>query len=356
MGVETMDQLIFANSAVAGRVSIIIPTRRAERFIADTLATIGNQTYPNWEVIVVEDGSQGETEQIVRSFARRHPDHRVEYSRNDRSYGASYSRNRAFSKAAGEFVALLDSDDRWTSDHLEASVNGLQSSGKDLVYSTVMFIADQTDMPLGTWGPCESDLSDFPRSILGRNFITPSSTVMRRQVLADVGPWNTKLIYCEDYEYWLRCIRAGKGFHWIGGCHCLYRKNHAGATTQKLCGTLEEVADVTVRFLDLPGTREKTSQRMASKAYAHAAQFHLHSNPACDPSADYRHAATLLMKAWRLRRSHVDYPFKAAKIRIASWLRPRPRAIVAPPSVLSAALEATPQVNPAVRAPQKAAA
>jgi GT2 family glycosyltransferase len=351
-----MDKLICADNAIAGRVSIVIPTRRAERFIADTLATIGTQTYPNWEVIVVEDGSQGATEQIVSSFARRHPRHRVDYSRNDRSYGASYSRNRAFSKAAGEFVALLDSDDRWTADHLEASVNALQSSGKDIVYSTVMFIADQTDMPLGTWGPCESDLVDFPRSILGRNFITPSSTVMRRQVLADVGPWNTKMIYCEDYEYWLRCIRAGKQFQWVGGCHCLYRKNHAGATTQKLCGTLEEVADVTTRFLNLPGVSEKNCQRMASKAYAHAAEFHRRSNPAWDPSADYRHAATLLMKAWHLRPSHVDYPFMAAKIRIASWLRPRPRASVAPPAVLSAALEAAPAINPPVATPQKAAA
>ncbi|MBL9162903.1 MAG: glycosyltransferase family 2 protein [Planctomycetaceae bacterium] len=337
-----MDKIIFANSAVAGRVSIIIPTRRAERFIGDTLATIGMQTYPNWEVIVVEDGSQGATEQIVSSFAKRHPTNRVEYSRNDRSYGASFTRNLAFATAAGEFVALLDSDDRWTPDHLQVSVDALESTGKDLVYSTVMFIADQTDMPLGTWGPCEGDLKDFPQSIFGRNFITPSSTVMRRQVLADVGPWNTKLIYCEDYEYWLRCIEAEKQFHWIGGCHCFYRKNHAGATTQKLCGTLEEVADVSVRFLNLPGMREKTSRRSASKAYAHAAEFHRRSNPAIDPSADFAHAATLLMKAWRLRPSHIDYPFMAAKVRIASWLRRTPRALVAPPSVLSAALDPAP--------------
>lgn len=351
-----MDKLIFANRAITGRVSIVIPTRRAERFIADTLATIGAQTYSDWEVIVVEDGSQGATEEIVSDFARRHPNNRVDYSRNERSFGASYSRNRAFSRSAGEFVALLDSDDRWTPDHLQVSVDAMQSSGTDVVYSTVMFIADQTDMPLGTWGPCESDLADFPRSILGRNYITPSSTVMRRQVLVDVGPWNTKMIYCEDYEYWLRCVRAGKQFQWIGGCHCYYRKNHAGATTQKLCGTLEEVADVTARFMDLPGVREKTIQRMASKAYAHAAEFHLRSDPAWDPSADYRHAATLLMKAWHLRPSHFDYPFMAAKIRLASLIRPRPRAAVAPPSVLSAALEAIPSMPPAVSASQKAAA
>lgn len=351
-----MDSIPFVHNAAPGLVSIIIPTRNAERFIADTLTTIGAQTYPNWEVIVVEDGSQGATEQIVSSFAHRYPANRVDYSRNDRSYGASYSRNLAFSKAAGEFVALLDSDDRWTLDHLETSVNALKSSGKDLAYSTVMFIADQTEMPLGTWGPNEYDLKEFPQSILGRNFITPSSTVMRRQVLADVGPWNTKMIYCEDYEYWLRCIRAGKQFQWVGGCHCLYRKNHAGATTQKLCGTLEEVADVTVRFLDLPGVRKKRSQRIASKAYVHAAEFHRSSDPAKDPSADYRHAATLLTKAWQLRPSHLDYPFMAAKIRIASWLRPRPRATVAPPSVLSAALELAPPLPSVPPASMKAAA
>lgn len=350
-----MEKLIFTEKSVAGLVSVIIPTRRAELFIADTLATIGAQTYPHWEVIVVEDGSQGATEQIVRDFASKHPNHRVDYSRNDRSYGASFSRNLAFTRAAGEFVALLDSDDRWTPDHLEDAAKAFQVDGTDVVYSTVMFIADQTEMPLGTWGPDENDLKEFPRSIIGRNYITPSSTVLRRQVLADVGPWNTKMIYCEDYEYWLRCIRAGKQFQWIGGCHCLYRKNHAGATTQKLCGTLEEVADVTVRFLDLPGVRPRVAQRLAAKAYAHAAQFHIQANPAIDPSADYAHAATLLMKAWHLRPTYLEYLWNAGKIRLTNLLRRRPRATVAPPSVLSAALEAASPLPPVVVAAAKAA-
>lgn len=351
-----MSKIEFQCSEIEGLVSVIIPTRSCDRFIGATLDSIGNQTYKRWELIVVEDGPAGRTRPIVEKFASNFPESSVKFHCNDRNYGASFSRNVGFTKAAGEFVALLDSDDRWTPDHLEAAVKALQADGKEIVYSTVMLIADQTEMPLGTWGPDESDLREFPRSIIGRNYITPSSTVMRRQVLADVGPWNTKMIYCEDYEYWLRCIRAGKQFQWIGGCHCLYRKNHAGATTQKICGTLEEVADVTARFLDLPGVRLRVCQRLAAKAYDHAARFHCHANPAVDPSADYAHAATLLMKAWRLRPTYLEYLWKAGKIRLTNLLHRRPRATVAPPSVLSAALEAAPPLPPIVPAVPKAAA
>jgi glycosyltransferase involved in cell wall biosynthesis len=304
-----------------GLASIVIPTYRGERFIRSALNSISDQTYQNWELIVVEDGHDGGSQPIVDDFAARHPDHRVTYCRNDRNRGAAYSRNVAFSKAAGEFIALLDCDDRWTSDHLDRSVQALQSTCKDLVYSTVMFVADQTEMPLGTWGPTQQDLYDFPQSLLGRNYITPSATVLRRRVIADVGLWNTEMLYCEDYEYWLRCIAAGKQFHWIGGCQCFYRKNHAGATTQKLCGTLEEVADVTKQFIGRTSIPKKASKRLASKAYAKAAEYHAKSDPASDPSADFAHAAKLYLHAWRLRRSHFDYPIAAAKIALKSLFR-----------------------------------
>lgn len=329
------ESISFETEAKSGLVSVIIPTRNGERFIAQSLASVGRQTYTNWEVIVVEDGSHDRTSQLVREFSRKHRWHRVDYSRNDRSCGAAHTRNVAFRKARGEYVALLDVDDRWLPEHLKSTTDALVASGKDIAYSSSIMIEDQTDLLLGVWGPTACEIANLPHSLFGRSFVTPSATVMRRQVLADVGPWDTYLRYCEDFSFWLRCLGAGKTFQYVPGCHCLYRKNHEGATTQRLCGTLEEVAEVTERFMHMPGMRHETCRKYAAKAFYLAAQFHLKQDPRHDPSADPSRTAGLLLHAWRLRRRHVDWLWQGCKQSVKNVFR-RGKQTATNPSVVAA--------------------
>lgn len=335
----------FESEAKSALVSVIIPTRNGKRFISQSLASVARQTYTNWEVIVVEDGSDDGTNQLVREFSRKHRWRRVDYSRNNRSCGAAHTRNVAFRKARGEFVALLDVDDRWLPDHLQATTAALATSGKDIAYSSSIMIEDQTDLLLGVWGPTAGEVANLPHSLFGRSFVTPSATVLRRQVLADVGPWDTYLRYCEDFAFWLRCLGAGKTFQYVPGCHCLYRKNHQGATTQRLCGTLEEVAEVTERYMNMPGMRHKTCRRYAAKAFYMAAQFHLKQDPRRDPSADPSRTASLLLHAWRLRRTHVDWLWQGCQQSVANLFR-RSKQPAFNPSVV--ATTAAPKLQAAV--------
>jgi hypothetical protein len=199
----------------------------------------------------------------------------------------------------------------------------LVTSRKDVAYSSSIMIEHQTDLLLGVWGPTAGELASFPQSLFGRSFITPSATVFRRQVLADVGPWDTHLRYCEDFAFWLRCVEAGKTFHYVPGCHCLYRKNHEGAATQRLCETLEKVAEVTERYMNMPGMKHETCRKYAAKAFYLAAQFHLKQDPRRDPSADPSRTASLLLHAWSLRRRHIDWLWEAAKQRVKNVFRHR---------------------------------
>ncbi len=320
-------------------VSIIIPAHRGGRFIGETLESIGRQTYRRWEVIVVEDGAPDGTEKIVREFARSHRWHRIEYSRNDRNYGAAHTRNEAFVKVRGEYIAMLDADDRWLPDHLSVAVNTLQASCCDIAYSSTVMIEDQTDLLLGIWGPTEYDLRDFVQSLLGRNFVTPSATVFRRQVLADVGSWNVAYRTCDDFEFWLRCAAAGKRFQYVGGCHCLYRKNHGNAITQNMCNVIEEAASVSRRFMNLPGMRRKTSRKYVSDLYALAAQLHATADPRCDPSADRTRAPRLFRKAWRLRKKRVGYLWQAVKIGTSELFRRRKHPIATPATAAKSAVK-----------------
>ena len=154
--------------------------------------------------------------------------------------GPAHSRNVAFRKARGQYIALLDVDDRWLPEHLKTTIAVLEASGKDIAYSSSIMIEDQTEVLMAVWGPTSSELAHFPQSLFGRSFITPSATVLRRDVLRDVGPWDTHLHYCEDLAFWLRCVAVGKTFQYVSGCHCLYRKNHEGATTQRMCIRLKQ--------------------------------------------------------------------------------------------------------------------
>ncbi len=329
---DGMEAISFEHDQTKNLVSVVIPTYQGERFIGEALASVGSQSYAPWEVVVVDDGPSGPTQRIVEDFARRHPSHRVSYSRNDRNFGAAHTRNVAFAKARGEFVALLDADDRWLPDHLTVSAEALQDSSLDIVYSTALMIEDQTNLVLGTWGPYADELADFPQSLLGRSYVTPSATVLRRQVLHDVGPWNAGLRYCEDFDFWMRCVAAGKQFRYVGGCRCLYRKNHEGATTQRLCGTMEEVAEVTERYMHATGRMASEGPRYAAKAYARAGRLHAKADPLRDPSADPSRSPRLMIKAWRLRPAHVSYLFRAARYGFRQTFRGRSRFDPAPPA------------------------
>ncbi|MEX2316513.1 MAG: glycosyltransferase [Pirellulales bacterium] len=321
-----MADLSFEHDETGGLVSVVIPAYRADRFIGEALESVSRQAYSNWEVIVVEDGSRGATQTIVEDFARRHPSQRIVYSRNEQNCGPSHTRNVAFSRARGEYVAFLDADDRWLPDHLAVSVDALRTTAHDIVYSTMLMIEDRTDLVVGVWGPLSEDLSDFPYGLFRRNFINPSATVLRRAVLAEVGAWDSELGYCHDVDFWLRCVAARKRFQHLTGVHSLYRQSHEEAVTRKTCAVLEEFAQVIERHMHMPGLREKTCRKHVVKAYLRAAEFHAHSDPARDPSVDPSRIAALMLHAWRLRPEHVKYLWKGSVLSAVNLFRRRSRA------------------------------
>lgn len=338
-----MTRFEFQEVETPGLVSIVIPTRCGAAYIGETLASIERQSYRDWEVIVVEDGSDDGTREIVEDFRRR-CSQRINYSRNPRNLGVSQSRNIAFSQSRGEFIAMVDSDDRWLPDHLSHALARLREPGADLVYSTVVVFEDRTELLLCVWGPDGNDLATFPYGLFRRNFVQPSATVMRRRVLEDVGPWDVDLRYCEDADFWFRCIAAGKRFVHMGGCHCLYRRNHPGAATQRMCETLERFAQVVERYIDLPGLRRRDCVRSASKSYARAAICHAQADPRKDASADRRRAAPLMYRAWKLRPTRVKHLFQAGKFYLKALGTPAPLpaapAVNLPPQVATSSQRA----------------
>jgi glycosyltransferase involved in cell wall biosynthesis len=292
-------------SPEADLASIIIPAYFAARFLPTALADVEQQTWRQWEVIVVEDGSRDGAEQIVGEFAKQHRDHRVVYHRLERNGGLGVARNTAMGLAHGEYIAFLDADDRWKPNHLQLAIQALQTSGAQLAYSTVELFDDISGGSFGTWGPTDHDLAVFPESLFLRNFIQPSATVVRQEVLRAVGGFCTvDRAGVNDLDYWLRSIEAGQRFVYVDQITCLYRKNHTEAMTAKVARISEGVARVLhSHMFTVPGGRGR--RRRVAKHYARAAWHHL--APVQDASAEPANAPRLLARAWRLRPDRIDY-------------------------------------------------
>lgn len=186
-------------------VSVVIAAYNAEAFISDTLKSILTQTYRNFEVIVVDDGSRDRTAEIVRSFAEI--DDRIQLIQQSNS-GVAASRNLAIQRSSGEYIAPIDADDIWYSERLEKHVRCLESSDESvgLVYSWSMYLNESGGIkgysPFGQLGAVEGNVLAI---LVFYNFLDNASTAMfRRSCIDQVGNYNTELTTCEDWDLYLR--------------------------------------------------------------------------------------------------------------------------------------------------------
>lgn len=126
-------------------VSIIMPSYNTGRFIAETLESVLAQTYENWEIILVDDCSTDNTDEVVAPFLA---DPRIKYIKNEKNSGAAVSRNRALREATGRWIAFLDSDDLWSPDKLEKQIAFMEENGYLFSYTNYIEI-DEDSKPLG---------------------------------------------------------------------------------------------------------------------------------------------------------------------------------------------------------------
>ena len=114
-----------------GLVSIIMPSWNTARFIGESIQSVLAQTYTNWELLIVDDCSTDNTDEIVQPFLS---DDRIKYFKNEKNCGAALTRNRAIREARGEWIAFLDSDDLWLPEKLERMIEFMQRNNYSFAY------------------------------------------------------------------------------------------------------------------------------------------------------------------------------------------------------------------------------
>nr|WP_309728945.1 glycosyltransferase family A protein [Chamaesiphon sp. OTE_75_metabat_556] len=193
---------------VVPKVSVIVPAYNIASYIADTLMSVETQTFRDFEVLVIDDGSTDDTAKQVKIFCRR--DDRFQLLQKDNG-GLASARNYGMRHARGEYIALLDGDDLYKPNKLANHVARLDRNAEaGVVYSASAAIRDDG-------GSTFISLSGRPLSnnllfsLLCKNFIGHgSNAVFRRCIVEDVGGFDETLPSAEDIDYWLRIAATGK--------------------------------------------------------------------------------------------------------------------------------------------------
>jgi glycosyltransferase involved in cell wall biosynthesis len=195
----------------APSVSVVIPTYNYGHFVVGAVESVLAQTYSDYEVIVIDDGSTDDTRQRLAPFSDRI---RYVYQENQ---GLSAARNRGIAEARGELIALLDSDDRWHPGFLELMVPPFELDPKlGLLGSSSIF---SEECPWSEIRGRDVEASDLPvKSLSVESFVTshpiaPSATLIRRSVLDTVGLFDTQLRSVEDRDMWIRIALAARTAH-----------------------------------------------------------------------------------------------------------------------------------------------
>ena len=131
-------------------VSIIMPSYNTAKFISETITSVLAQTYPNWELIIVDDCSTDDTDAVIRPYLA---DDRIRYIKNEENSGAAVSRNRALREAKGKWIAFLDSDDLWLPEKLEKQIAFMEKNRYAFTYTDYRIRLNGTWLPYIYTGP-----------------------------------------------------------------------------------------------------------------------------------------------------------------------------------------------------------
>lgn len=175
-------------------VSIIIPYYKSEKFIRKTINSIINQSYKNWEAIIIDD----ENSNISLRALNNLKDRRIKILKNLRNKGVASTRNYGISKAKGNFVAFIDSDDFWHKDKLKLQISEMIKNNYNVSYTSYTAFKKQDDIKYFVEANKKLDFS----SLIKANPICCSSVVVKKKILKKKAFPNLKTK--EDYVLWLK--------------------------------------------------------------------------------------------------------------------------------------------------------
>ncbi len=183
-------------------ISVIIPVFNREHFIKESILSVLNQTYKNFEIIVYDDGSTDNTGKVIKRIAELYKNANLKYFYSHKNHGPSYARNRAFEASKGEFIAFLDSDDLWLKNKLKIQIKYMLENDWDICQTEEIWIRNNKRVnPHLKHKKYAGFIFDKALKLC---IVSPSCVMMKRKIFQESGGFDENMPACEDYDLWLR--------------------------------------------------------------------------------------------------------------------------------------------------------
>lgn len=199
-----------------GLISIIMAAYNAEKTIGHSISSVLDQTYPNFELLVVNDCSTDGTEKLVESFAAK--DSRVHLISNEKNSGVSYTRKHGLEEAKGDWIAILDSDDAWAPEKLEKQIALQEKTNADLLFTGSTFV-DADGQPISWYLAAPAEVTY--RRLLKQNILSNSSALVRKELYAKHYASGDGMH--EDFAIWLSILKEGRKAYGVDEPLLIYR-------------------------------------------------------------------------------------------------------------------------------------
>ncbi|MBP0902850.1 glycosyltransferase family 2 protein [Mariniflexile gromovii] len=209
-------------------VSIITPMFNSEAFISETINSVINQTYKNWELLLIDDGSTDKTLQIVAPFISQ--DANIKLLKNQMNAGAAISRNKGIEASNGKYIAFLDGDDVWKPQKLQVQIEFMETHNCDVSFSSYEQIGE-TGKPLNKFIKALPELTY--QKYLRSNYIGNLTGMFNAEILGKITAPNLRKR--QDWALWLSAIKkSGKPAKGIQESLAYYRVRKDSMSSNKI--------------------------------------------------------------------------------------------------------------------------
>lgn len=183
-------------------ISIVMPAYNCEKYIENSIKSVINQTYSNWELIIIDDGSKDKTLDIIKIFEIK--DSRIKSYPNEKNMGVSATRNKGIYLALGEWIAFLDSDDLWEPSKLEKQFELIKSKEAEFTFTGSSYINENGENFKGIF---EVPQEVTYKKLRNQNVISCSSVLIKKKFFKDIKMEKDDIH--EDYAVWLKVLKLG---------------------------------------------------------------------------------------------------------------------------------------------------
>lgn len=213
------------------KVSVAIPTYNYGHYIGQTIQSVLDQTFKDFEVIVVDNCSSDKTEEVVRRFR----DSRISYHRNPHNVGFARNLNKCVELARGEYISILHADDAYLPQILEIESGILDAHQRVGFVYAALYTMDSSGNSTDLWKPFVTDhiwegLEEFKQDVI-ENYIHSPTVMVRRQCYRDVGEFDLELDFASDWDMWLRIALRGYQVAYVAKPLSYYRIHSESGTS-----------------------------------------------------------------------------------------------------------------------------